>query len=95
MWLKVAGFQALVLWQLSQAAVVGIWPADLPVAVLPLWQVEQAPGATPVWLKLAGVQALVLWQPSHTAVVGICELGLPVAVLPLWQLAQLPAATAL
>jgi hypothetical protein len=60
LWLKVAGFQALVLWQVSQEAVVGTWLADLPVAVLPLWQVEQAPGATPVWLKLAGVQALVL-----------------------------------
>jgi hypothetical protein len=46
-WLKVAGVQALVLWQVSQAAVVGIWPVGLPVAVAPLWQVEQVPGATP------------------------------------------------
>ena len=48
MWLKAAGFQALVLWQESHAAVVGIWLVGLPEAVLPLWQVEQAPGATPV-----------------------------------------------
>jgi hypothetical protein len=32
----------------------------LPAAMLPLWQVEQAPGATPVWLKVAGSHALVL-----------------------------------
>jgi hypothetical protein len=43
----------------------------LPVAVEPLWQVEQVPGATPVWLKVAGVQALVLWQLSHAWVVGM------------------------
>jgi len=47
-WLKVAGVHALVLWQVSQAAVVGIWLVGLPVAVVPLWQVEQVPGATPV-----------------------------------------------
>jgi hypothetical protein len=51
---------AVVLWQESQAAVVGICPPGLPLAVVPLWQVEQVPGATPVWLKVAGVQALVL-----------------------------------
>ncbi len=55
----------------------------LPVAVVPLWQVEQVPGATPVWLKVAGVQALVLWQVSHDWVVGMCVVGLPVAVVPL------------
>jgi hypothetical protein len=37
-----------VLWQESQAAVVGICPPGLPVAVVPLWQVAQVPGATPV-----------------------------------------------
>jgi hypothetical protein len=37
----------------------------LPVAVVPLWQVEHVPGAMPVWLKVAGVQALVRWQVSH------------------------------
>jgi hypothetical protein len=59
-WLKVAGFQALVLWQLSHAAAVGICVPGLPVAVLPLWQLAQLPGATLAWLKLAGVQAPVL-----------------------------------
>jgi len=82
-WLKVAGVQTLVLWQVSHACVVGIWPLGLPVAIVPLWQVEQVPGATPVWLKVAGVQALVLWQVSHAAVVGRCVADLPVAVVPL------------
>ena len=70
-----------------------MWVAGLPVAVVPLWQVEQVPGATPVWLKVAGVQALVLWQVSHDAVVGMCVVGLPVAVVPLWQVEQVPGAT--
>ena len=37
----------------------------LPLAVLPLWQVEQVPLAMPLWLKVAGVQALLRWQTSH------------------------------
>jgi len=73
----------VVLWHESQAAVVGMWPPGLPVAVVPLWQVEQVPGATPVWLKVAGVQAVVLWQVSQAAVVGMWPVGLPVAVVPL------------
>ncbi|MFH1819749.1 MAG: hypothetical protein ABIK08_08855 [Pseudomonadota bacterium] len=51
---------AVVLWHESHEAVVGIWVAGLPVAVVPLWQVAHVPGATPVWLKVAGAQALVL-----------------------------------
>jgi len=58
------------LWQTSQDWVVGIWLGVLPVAVDPLWQVAQVPGATPVWLKVAGIQARVLWQASQAAVVG-------------------------
>ena len=38
-WLKVAGVQAVVVWQVSHEAVVGTWVAVLPVAVVPLWQV--------------------------------------------------------
>ena len=60
-----------------------MWVLGFPVAVEPLWQVEQVPGATPVWLKVAGSQAEVLWQLSHAAVVGMWVDGLPVAVLPL------------
>jgi hypothetical protein len=36
LWLKLAGSQAVVRWQLSHEAVVGIWPLGLPLAVLPL-----------------------------------------------------------
>jgi len=53
------------------------------LAVDPLWQVEQVPGATPLWLKVAGVQAVVLWQVSHEAVVGTWPEVLPLAVDPL------------
>jgi hypothetical protein len=91
----VAGVQALVLWQLSHACAVGTCVVGLPVAVVPLWQVAQVPGATPVCVKVAGVQALVLWQLSHAAVVGRCVVGLPVAVVPLWQVEQVPGATLL
>ncbi len=56
--------------QASQDCVVTKWPADLPVAVVPLWQVAQVPGATPVWLKVAGIQAVVRWHVSQAAVVG-------------------------
>jgi hypothetical protein len=49
------------LWQESQAWVVGKWLAGLPVAWLPLWQVEQEPGVTPAWLNLeAGFHAEVV-----------------------------------
>ncbi|HSC94248.1 MAG TPA: hypothetical protein VLC73_04725 [Burkholderiales bacterium] len=41
----------------------------MPRALVPLWQVAQVPGATPVWLKVAGSQAVVRWQVSQEAVV--------------------------
>jgi hypothetical protein len=70
-----------------------MWVVGLPMAVVPLWQVEHVPGAMPVWLKVAGVQADVLWQLSHEAVVGRWVVGLPVAVVPLWQVTHVPGAT--
>lgn len=88
-----AGVHADVLWQESQDAVVGIWVAGLPFALLPLWQVEQVPAATLVWLKVAGSQAVVLWQVSQDAVVGIWLDGLPFAVEPLWQVEHVPGLT--
>ena len=60
-----------------------MWLVGLPVAVVPLWQVEQVPGATPVWLNVAGDHALVLWQVSQALEVGMCVAGLPLAILPL------------
>jgi hypothetical protein len=38
--------------------------ADLPVAVLPLWQEAQLP-LTPAWSKLAPAHVVVVWQSSH------------------------------
>ena len=67
--------------------------AGLPVAVVPLWQVAQVPGATPAWVNVAGFHAEVRWQLSQESVVGRCVAGLPVAVLPLWQVAHVPGAT--
>ena len=58
-WLNVAGFQAVVRWQVSQACVVGTWVPGLPVAVEPLWHVAQEPGVTPVCVKVAGFHAVV------------------------------------
>jgi hypothetical protein len=66
----VAGVQPVVLWQVSQAWVVGIWVEDLPVAEVPLWQVAQDPGATPSWVNFAGVQAFVVWHASQAPEVG-------------------------
>ena len=37
-WFHFEGNQPLVLWQLVQLRVVGMWAAVLPVAELPLWQ---------------------------------------------------------
>src|SRR5665647_2014624 len=68
-------------------------PLDLPVAVVPLWQVVQVPGTTPAWLKLAPSQVVVEWQVSQESEVTMCPLGLPVAVVPLWQVVQVPGTT--
>ena len=54
----------VLLWQVSQPAVVVTCFAGLPKAVLPLWQVAQ-PLTMPLWLKFAGVHAVVVWQFSH------------------------------
>ena len=73
--------------------VTGMWPAFMPVAVVPLWQLPQLPGVTPVWLKVAPAQLDVLWHASQEAVVDTWPAGLPVAVVPLWQVAQVPGVT--
>jgi len=59
LWLKMAGVQPFVRWQVSQEAVVETWPEFLPVAVVPLWQELQVPGATLLCFIVAGVQAVV------------------------------------
>ena len=40
---NVAGFQATVVWQVPHASLLGRCVACLPVAVVPLWQLEQLP----------------------------------------------------
>ena len=54
-WLKVAGSQAVVRWQVSQEAEVTTWFVVLPFALVPLWQEAQVAGATLAWLKRAGL----------------------------------------
>jgi hypothetical protein len=76
-------------WQSWQRLLVAKCVGLLPVAVVPLWQVEQA-AVTPVWLKVAGSQAAVLWHVPQSCVVGRCVAVFPVATVPLWQLAQVP-----
>ncbi|OIN93268.1 MAG: hypothetical protein AUJ20_04730 [Comamonadaceae bacterium CG1_02_60_18] len=57
LWSALAPFHVLVdLWQLSHAAVVDKWPLFLPVAVLPLWQLEQLLVTETLAWNLAGVQ---------------------------------------
>ncbi|MDD1632869.1 MAG: hypothetical protein LUP91_11785, partial [Methylococcaceae bacterium] len=88
----VAGVQPVVRWQASHEAVVETWLEFLPLAVVPLWQEAQVPGATLLWLIVAGVQPVVRWQASHEAVVTVWFEFLPLAVVPLWQEAQVPGA---
>ena len=61
-WLGFLGLVKLVVlvWQVSQdIPVTGTWLDITPLAVAPLWHVEQLPGATPVWLKAAPVNVVV------------------------------------
>ena len=96
-WFHADGRQLLkFLWQSSHdwPALVGMWVADLPVALPAPWQLPQVPGTTPVWSNFdAGTQALVRWQVSHVAEVGTWPAGLPALTLPLWQLEQVPGTT--
>ena len=50
--------------------VVGMCVADLPVAMMPLWQLAQLL-ATPAWSNVAGIHAVVTWQSPHSRVVGM------------------------
>jgi hypothetical protein len=64
------GFQPLVLWQLKQFPLVVMWAEVLPVAALPLWQLEQLVAeVNALWSGLDAVQLLVvLWQFSQLPV---------------------------
>ena len=78
------------MWQVVQLAVVDTWLEPLPVALVPLWQLEQLVAVVKVlWSALAPLQVLLdLWQLSQPAVVDRWLLFFPVAVVPLWQLEQ-------
>lgn len=65
--------------------------ADLPGAVVPLWQDTQLPEIL-AWVNRAGSHALVTWQSEHSAVVGRWVAGLPVASTLLWHEVQVPSA---
>src|SRR5512140_2155971 len=83
-----AGFQATVVWHALHSDVVAICVAVLPVAMTPLWQLEQVP-MTWAWSTFdAGFHALTTWQASQTFDVKMCVAFLPLAFTPLWQFAQ-------
>jgi hypothetical protein len=84
----------VLVWQLSQGALVAICFCGLPIASVLLWHVAHA-AVSPEWLKRAPANEWVLlWQLSHGALVRTCFNGLPDAVLPSWQEAQAPRAVA-
>ena len=58
----------MVLWQVTQFALLGMWVPFLPAAALPLWQLVQfVPLLNKLWSGLEPSQVLVdLWQLSHT-----------------------------
>jgi len=92
-WFHLAGFQPLVLWQLTQLTLVGMCVATLPVAALPLWQLEQFVAAVNrLWSGLEPSQVLVdLWQFSQTVwPLWMAVVGRPVApkLVLMWQLAH-------
>ncbi len=69
-WLKLLGVQRVVVWQLTQLVTpTGMCVVLLPVAVVPLWQVEQ-PVVMPACENVAGLQAAVVWQLLQFSVVG-------------------------
>ena len=82
------------MWQVVQLSVVETWLTVLPVAVVPLWQVEQTVAAVNTeWSTFVPSQVVVdLWQVSQLAEVCKWLPLLPVATVPLWQLEQ-PEAT--
>jgi len=66
----------------------------LAVAQLPVWQLAQVPGTTPLCVNSAGSQAEVRWQASHESAVGRWLAGLAVALPPgAWHDTQPPGAT--
>jgi hypothetical protein len=67
-----------------------MWFGPLPAALVPLWQVLQAP-VTCAWsTRVAGRQLVTAWHASQVLLVERCARLLPVALTPSWQLAHCP-----
>ena len=81
-WSNLAGIQALVAWQLSHSAVVGMWLAGWPFAASPLWQVEQLPRTLAWSTVVVGFHAVVEWQAAQAVVALMCRGPVPVARAP-------------
>src|SRR5690349_11033814 len=56
-----------------------MWLVGLLEACMPLWQVKQLPGVTPIWLKRAPEKLAVLWQVSHGCCVWMWLRGMTTA----------------
>ncbi len=93
------------LWQVTQSAVVGMWPVPCgfgvtPVKAIPVglaaWHVVQ-PEVIPVWFITPGLYDVVFaWHSVHAAVVGMWFAGFPTTpllneVVDVWQVEQSPA----
>ena len=57
--MKRARFQLLVLWHARQFSPLGMWRLDLPLALVPLWQLAQRP-STRLWSTLRMVFQVTL-----------------------------------
>ena len=69
-------------WQVSQAFVVGKWVAGLPIDLRPSWQETQAPNTSAWSIRMTGLQAIVPWQLAQVFVVRGWAADLPAAVTP-------------
>jgi hypothetical protein len=59
LWSNAAPIHDVVVWQSSQKLLDAMWVADLPVAVLPLWQLKQDPRTAACSTRTTGRQAVV------------------------------------
>jgi hypothetical protein len=83
-------FAAVLVWQLLHwiPATGTCGGVVIPVAVAPLWQLEQLESVA-AWVNVPPSHVVVLlWQVSQGSVVGTWFAGLPIAEVPLWQLAH-------
>ena len=65
----VAGDHAVGVWQLLHSVDVGMCVAPLPLAVVPLWQLEHEPTTSAWSTRVVGFQVVTEWQDSQLVVV--------------------------